>query len=638
METILQDSEPLFGSWHITKKLNEGAGGQLYQIHKVDALGNDCYSALKVIRIPSSENEIKSLLAGGISEDDLEDYYQSVIDTASNEFTILSKLKGNTNIVSYEDHEIIKRDNPLRWVILIRMEEITPLLDYSLDHELSEEQILKMGIDICHGLSLCAKHNIIHRDIKPENIFVSENGDFKIGDFGIARIAEQTQTSLSRKGTYTYMAPEMFRGDPYTSNVDVYSLGLVMYRYLNNGRMPFMPDYPQSIVYEHNEKAFTERMSGHVMPEPAHGSARLQEIVLRACAYDSADRYETAEEMLADLEEFQREGSAGTGRAGAGTDHAGYGKTRSGKNNSTLSGTKDQRSFWKVHKKALVATLAVLFLCAVCAAGVMLRGVTGIDVAGVNVITANSNATNSTDGDTTDNTVDSNTTDDGIPDTIRSGDQNATIKLLIDDTVAPAYTVHPFWFRNTSIAFSSSEEDVFSVDENGVLTAVGVGDAILTMQARDYTRNIRVQVDPKVTKIKNVSDLEMNTGDTKKLKPKLKPSKYADEPVTYRSSDPAVVKVSKSGKLTALKAGTADITITAGGAVKTIRITVTEEAVPAASTGSYNSSGTAGYTNSGSNNSSGSTKSSNSSSSKSSGSGSSSGSSGGDYFGDDEYF
>ena len=87
-----------------------------------------------------------------------------------------------------------------------------------------------MGVDICKALELYQKYNIIHRDIKPENIFVSDNGDFKLGDFGIARTIEKTMSDLSKKGTYNYMAPEVYQGGEYGFSVDLYSLGIVLYR------------------------------------------------------------------------------------------------------------------------------------------------------------------------------------------------------------------------------------------------------------------------------------------------------------------------------------------------------------------------------------------------------------------------
>ncbi len=571
MDHELHCYEPLFGSWYIKEKLNQGSTGQLYRIHKVDALGNDCYSALKVISIPSGgENEIRSILASGVSKEEVASYFQGVIENASIEFGILSTLKGNSNIVSYEDHEIVKRDDSFGWDILIRMEEITPLLDYSLTHEMTEDDVLKLGIDVCRGLALCARHKIIHRDIKPENIFVSDNGDYKIGDFGIARIVEQTQTFLSRKGTYTYMAPEMFRGDPYTENVDLYSLGLVMYRYLNHGRGPFMPRYPEPIVYKNSEDAFTKRVSGYEISAPAKGSARLKEIVLKACAYDSKDRYVDAAEMLDDLEELQEMGRQ---------------TQRMEKRLSKFPRYKRRLyRFFGRKKRALLIGLVSLLVCCAVAFALIPKDVTSIE---------------------------------GI------GEEET---LLFGDTLTPEYTIKPFWFRDSRIRFTSSDEDVFTVDDKGRITAVGTGSGILTMEARSFTDNVQIQVDPKVTKIGNVSDLSLYTGDTSTLKPSLEPKKYDTEPVTYRSSDKSVVSVSDKGKVTASKAGGATITIEAGGAVKSLNVVVTDRPVPVVSV----SSGSSGK-------SSGSKKSKSSKSSGSSSGGSKS-SGGGDYFGDDEYF
>lgn len=72
------------------------------------------------------------------------------------------------------------------------MELLTPLLDYLNNNSISEREVLKIGIDICRALEVCNQKKIIHRDVKPENIFISSTGDFKLGDFGIARTLEKT--------------------------------------------------------------------------------------------------------------------------------------------------------------------------------------------------------------------------------------------------------------------------------------------------------------------------------------------------------------------------------------------------------------------------------------------------------------
>jgi len=182
------------------------------------------------------------------------------------------------------------------------MERLTPLLNYSRGRKMTRKDVMQLGIDMCHALELCQKYNIIHRDIKPENIFVSETGDFKLGDFGIARTVEKTSSGLSKKGTYTYMAPEVYRGDMYGPSIDIYSLGIVLYRLLNDNRTPFLPAHPAQITYSEQEMARSKRFSGTKLPVPKYADGRLAEIVLKACAFDPKDRYSSPMKMREDLE------------------------------------------------------------------------------------------------------------------------------------------------------------------------------------------------------------------------------------------------------------------------------------------------------------------------------------------------
>ena len=109
METEYSRYEPIFGSWYITKKIGEGAEGKLFQIRREDELGNVYLSALKVITIPSGgDQEIRALMSSGMGEEDLELYYGNVVNRAANEFSLMYKLKGNSHIVSYEDHVILR--------------------------------------------------------------------------------------------------------------------------------------------------------------------------------------------------------------------------------------------------------------------------------------------------------------------------------------------------------------------------------------------------------------------------------------------------------------------------------------------------------------------------------------------------
>ena len=296
--------ENVWPEWQIVRNLGEGSYGKVYEVVRND-LGGSFRAALKVISIPKNRSEYESILREGMDERSATSYFHGMMADIVKEFALMEKLKGNTNIVAYEDHSIVQHEDGRGWDVLIRMEYLTPFNEYIKNHSLSEEDIIRFGKDISRALSLCEKHQIIHRDIKPENIFVSDLGDFKLGDFGIARTINLV-TDMSQKGTYNYMAPEVYRGGSYDATVDIYSLGIVLYRLLNNNRLPFMPPYPQEITYTDKENAVFRRLSCEQLPLPAQGSPLLQNVVMRACQPNPLYRYRTAEDMLYDLECIER--------------------------------------------------------------------------------------------------------------------------------------------------------------------------------------------------------------------------------------------------------------------------------------------------------------------------------------------
>ena len=293
--------EPIFGEWSIVREIGEGSFGKVFEIERRD-FGYTYKAALKAITIPQSQSEVKSVLADGMDEQSATSYFRGFVEEMVAEFVLMSKLKGHSNIVSYEDHRVVEHTEGIGWDILIRMELLTPLLDHVSKNPLSRGDVIKLGIDICKALEVCRKNNIIHRDIKPENIFYSDIGDFKLGDFGIAKTVEKTTGGLSKKGTYTYMAPEVYKGEAYGASVDIYSLGIVLYRFMNNNRAPFLPPYPTPIKYADRESAMNRRMDGETIPAPANADEALSRVILKACAYKPEERYRSAADMRRDLE------------------------------------------------------------------------------------------------------------------------------------------------------------------------------------------------------------------------------------------------------------------------------------------------------------------------------------------------
>ena len=287
--------------WIIKAPLGEGSFGKVFEIERTE-FGETYRAALKVITVPQNDAELQSVLNEGLSLVEAKTYFAGMVEEIVREFAIMSKMKGTANVVSYEDHLVIPHDDGIGWDILIRMELLHPLLDYAYEKPMARRDIIKLGIDICKALELCQKYNVIHRDIKPENIFISDNGDYKLGDFGIARIVDRTSDALSKKGTYQYMAPEVYCGQPYGFSVDTYSLGLVLYRMLNRNKVPFLPLQAKELTYEMRKNALDRRLSGEALPRPLYGDGRLGEIVLKAAQPVPSDRYESPRVMRQELE------------------------------------------------------------------------------------------------------------------------------------------------------------------------------------------------------------------------------------------------------------------------------------------------------------------------------------------------
>ncbi len=297
---MLDKGTPVFGNWSVDEKIGSGAFGTVYKI-KREEFGRTYFAAMKVIKIPQDKSEYKRLRSEGMDDESISTYYGQIAEDFIKEIEMLSSLDGITNIVDYKDH-IIESCADLGYTIYIKMQLLTPLSNQLVKENgqvnfLPYDEILNLGIDICSALETCEKHNIIHRDIKVDNIFVSSNGDYKLGDFGIAKQLEATQGEMSKKGTLLYMAPEVFRAENYDKTADIYSLGIVLYRLLNKNRAPFFPEYPTPIKFTDKEQANTKRLNGEDFPDISDISGELMNVLKKACAFNPKDRYQSASEF-----------------------------------------------------------------------------------------------------------------------------------------------------------------------------------------------------------------------------------------------------------------------------------------------------------------------------------------------------
>ena len=296
----------VFEHWQIKELLGQGSGGKsaVFRLIRNDSSwGETC--ALKVINLIEERGRLEELPK--YRKDEYISAMQECSQNAEQEVRLMATLRGNTNVVDYLDYKFVdwSDDSGFGRDMLIRMELLKDLRGVLRSGKLfCEDEVIKLGRDICTALVLCHNKNILHRDLKPENIFRNEDGNYKLGDFGVSKIMSAAPMSMASTGIGTpeYAAPEQFSGK-HDKRVDIYSLGLVLYELSNQNKLPFA-----SSTYVRQEEV-QKRQLGMQLPAPSNASDALTKVILKACAFRPEDRYQTAQEFLLALNDLSGAGA-----------------------------------------------------------------------------------------------------------------------------------------------------------------------------------------------------------------------------------------------------------------------------------------------------------------------------------------
>lgn len=293
----LRNFEPILGEWYIDRKLSEGRSSDFYRVKREKNGRTDCLG-LKTIRFPRTEEDFNRIMSSGRYETP-EQYLKTLEAELHRNMKKMMSLRANGNIVRFDDYMIVREFNSFHVIIL--MEQVRPLSEHLTEKRATSREIAKLGLDLSRALSGFRREGIMHREVKPENVFVSDSGVYKLGDFGISSSSE---TGDMREGLSIYLAPEVIRQNEPDTCSDIYSLGILMYKLINNNRVPFLPEFPAPITLEDRRKAFQRRMSGEALPAPTRAAAQLSRIILAAAAFDPSERYRDPLLLETDLKEF----------------------------------------------------------------------------------------------------------------------------------------------------------------------------------------------------------------------------------------------------------------------------------------------------------------------------------------------
>ena len=218
-------------------------------------------------------------------------------------------MLSHPNIVSVYD---VSHSEDVEYIVMELIEGVTLMQYMKKKGALGWKEALHFAVQISKALEHAHEKGIVHRDIKPQNIMILKDGTIKVADFGIAALeSAQEKKSDQTVGSVHYIAPEQARGEQPDPRSDIYSLGVVMYEMLT-GKMPYDGDTAEQVARKH--------IVGNAVPPQELNPdipEELAEITLKAMSADMETRYQTASELLGDLEEFRKQQAAANLAGGA---------------------------------------------------------------------------------------------------------------------------------------------------------------------------------------------------------------------------------------------------------------------------------------------------------------------------------
>ena len=238
---------------------------------------------VKIISIPASQVQLQALLLTGAyqSEAAARDYFLELAQGIVAETDVLAKLSKQEGFLAFEDHQIVPKDDEVGYDVYLLGSYRRSLARHLRKTNMTHLAAINLGLDLCAALSVSRNAGYLYADLRPENIFVCHDKEFRIGDLGFLKLDSLRFTSIPDRCISAYTAPEIVDAfSDINPTIDVYAAGLIMYQVYNGGQLPF-----------------EGRAPAEALEAPAYADYELAEIILKACAPDPKDRWQTPFEM-----------------------------------------------------------------------------------------------------------------------------------------------------------------------------------------------------------------------------------------------------------------------------------------------------------------------------------------------------
>ncbi|MGN0383607.1 MAG: serine/threonine protein kinase, partial [Eubacterium sp.] len=283
--------------------IGTGRVSKVYSVYKETDNGRE-ERALKIIRLADKDDYLRIVNHFDGSKLRANEYLNNIMDELEEDINTYSEVanKNNIPLVRYYSHDLYKNSEENRYEMYVIMEIVSPVSVWLKQHDISLEEALRLARDISDALSICHSNNIAHKDVNLKNIFITKDGQFKLGDFSVSSYMKDIEGFTSSGEIPHFTAPEVYAGNSkYSASADVYSLGSMLYYLFNENRFPFYPEYPEEYSINDENVAFAKTMSGQIPPLPHLAPENIGEVIVKAIA-PKEQRYETVAEFRDDLE------------------------------------------------------------------------------------------------------------------------------------------------------------------------------------------------------------------------------------------------------------------------------------------------------------------------------------------------
>ncbi len=270
---------PMLDNFMVGDAINEREGLRTYPAMRQDT--EEKY-IIKVISIPSKPEKLDALVLSGAYKDlaSALSYYRGLADEIVSETETLKHLSELEGFLAFEDCQIVENDDGKGYDVYLLSSYNRSLERHFQSAALTHLAAANLGLDLCAALTVARRAGYLYADLRPDNIYITNEGEYKIGDIGFIRLDGIKYAAMPDRYRSPYTAPEAI--DAYAApseTMDVYALGLILYQIYNNNQLP------------------TPAENGDILAAPQYADYELSEIILKACAATPEDRWPTPVEM-----------------------------------------------------------------------------------------------------------------------------------------------------------------------------------------------------------------------------------------------------------------------------------------------------------------------------------------------------